>query len=122
MHSPFKRSRLSRLEVEPTQGGVLARLTDCELLDEDSTPGIKDQLFRLAEGMGPSVMLLDLGEVRFVSSTALGMIVSLHKVLKSQGGRLTLCDVNEHLLELFEVTQLTRLLDIRQKNSPPTTE
>ena len=72
--------------------------------------------------MGPSVMLLDLGEVRFVSSTALGMIVSLHKVLKSQGGRLTLCDVNEHLLELFEVTQLTRLLDIRQKNSPPTTE
>ncbi len=117
MHFPFKRTQRARLSVEATSGGVLAILSDCGLLDEDSTPAVEEQLFRLAEQLGPAELRLNLGEVRFLSSTAMGMFVNLHKTLRGQGGSLTLCDVNEDVLELFEVTRLNRLLDIRRAAS-----
>jgi anti-anti-sigma factor len=44
----------------------------------------------------------------------LGMFVSLHKKVQAVGGHLTLINVREELFDIFHLTQLDRILDIRQ--------
>jgi anti-anti-sigma factor len=56
---------------------------------------------------------LDFRDVRFVTASGLGQLVVLHQVLRARGGRLTLTGLSAHLREVFEVTRLTRVLDVR---------
>jgi anti-anti-sigma factor len=56
---------------------------------------------------------LDFREVRLVTASGLGQLVVLHQALRARGGRLTLGGLSAHLHEVFEVTHLTRVLDIR---------
>jgi anti-sigma B factor antagonist len=109
---PFRTDR-SRLRVQYSDYGVLVRLVGCEMLDEQLIPTVQAQLFGLAAELGPVNLTLDLEGVRMLTSTGLGMLVSLHKQLHAAGGSLTLRGLNDTVHEVFEVTLLTRVLDIR---------
>jgi anti-sigma B factor antagonist len=106
-------SHRSRLRVQHSDYGVLVRLVGCERLDEQLLPTVQAQLSGLAAELGPVYMTLDLEGVHMLSSTGLGMLVCLHKQLRAAGGRLTLRGMNDAVYELFKVTLLTRVLDIR---------
>jgi anti-anti-sigma factor len=56
---------------------------------------------------------LDFRDVRLVTASGLGQLVVLHQALRARGGRLTLGGLSAHLREVFEVTRLTRVLDVR---------
>jgi len=107
------RSDLSRLRVQHSDCSVLVHLAGCEMLDEQIIPTVEAQLFGLAAELGPVNMTLDLQGVRMLTSTGLGMLVCLHKQLHAAGGRLTLCGMSDAVYEVFKVTLLTRVLDIR---------
>ena len=51
--------------------------------------------------------------VKFLSSTTLGVLVGFHTKLHALGGQLTLAHLKPEIHELFVVTQLDRLFDIR---------
>ncbi|MCB1174113.1 MAG: STAS domain-containing protein [Leptospiraceae bacterium] len=55
--------------------------------------------------------LLDLERVRFIDSSGLGGIIKLNKRLKGGGGRLGICNLNNHVESLFRLTQTIKLLD-----------
>ena len=59
-------------------------------------------------------LVLDLSEVNDLTAGGLGQLVSLHKRLRASGGHLVLCNVGERAYEVFEVTRLIDLLDVRQ--------
>ena len=58
-------------------------------------------------------LTLDLAAVDFLTSTALTRFVRLDRALKTRGGRLTLVNVRPAVREVFAVTGLDRLLDVR---------
>jgi anti-sigma B factor antagonist len=74
---------------------------------------IRDHLDELAEELGTALLLLDFGNVDYVSSPALGMLVGLHRRLCASGRRLTLYDLRPQVLEVFRVTCLDRLFALR---------
>ena len=104
----------SYLRVKNTEDGVRVNLLDCERMDEDILPAVREQLFALVERTGGVPLLLDMGAVHYLSSIGMGMLVSLHRKLKAAGGRLTLCNVPTPILDLLEITQLIRVLDVRR--------
>lgn len=53
-------------------------------------------------------VVLDLGPVTFMDSTALGMIVHLAKRLENRGGKLALVITNPAINKLFSITALDR--------------
>jgi anti-sigma B factor antagonist len=110
-----------RLLVERTEDSIRVRLTGCEVLDEATLPVLREQLFALISEPGSHRMLFDLSGVRFLSSTGLGLMVALHKRLRDAGGSLTLFRLEGTVREVFEVTRLTRILDILPEE-PPTAE
>ena len=57
-------------------------------------------------------MLLDLGNVKYVSSALLGALVGLHKELLAAGRRLILRNLRPQVLEVFLVARLDEFLDL----------
>jgi anti-sigma B factor antagonist len=72
-------------------------------------------LGRLVDGLSQPDLVVDLQDVRYLTSTALGKLVALHKRVKAAGGRLTLMGVGDHVYEVFRVTRLHEILDVRPR-------
>jgi anti-anti-sigma factor len=89
-----------------------------------------EQHLRLADeylfGSGPEVggreVVLDLGNVECVASTALAGLLRLHGKLAEAHGHLRLGGVRPHVYELLEMTELHRVLDIRKAELTPSPE
>jgi anti-sigma B factor antagonist len=86
---------------------------DVPHLDENTTHAVKDRLFEVADTMEPDELHLDLGRVQWLTSVALGMVISLHRRLDQADKRLVLCNVRDGVGELLRLTRLDTLLDIR---------
>jgi anti-anti-sigma factor len=87
---------------------VVLRLTD-RILTRQS---VGDAL-RLRGERKQHHLLLDLSEVRLPSAGGLGALVGLHKKLRQRGGRLVLLNVQPWTYEVFALTRLTEVLDVR---------
>lgn len=71
--------------------------------------GLKlDELFE----KGKFALILDLGEVGFISSVGLGQIMRAYRTINQEGGRLRLVDLQPLVVDVFEVTKLDKLLEI----------
>jgi anti-sigma B factor antagonist len=102
------------LTVEQTRETTVVRFAGGDtILDGEQLPAVADHLFWVAETSGCRRLVLDLAAVVFLFSDVLGMLVALHKRLRSAGAHLTLCHVRPELYEVFATTQLDRLLDVR---------
>jgi len=64
------------------------------------------------EGVVRNHLLLDFSNVEYVTSVELGTLITLHKVMRNAGGRLTLFNLNDQVYEVFTVTHLQTLLGI----------
>jgi anti-sigma B factor antagonist len=92
-------------------------------LDEEALNRIHDQLFALADEPSESDLLLDFGNIEYLTSTALGTLVSLHKKLLARGRHMTVGNLSPQVYEVFAVTSLDKFLDLRlvgQENEPVT--
>ena len=71
-------------------------------------------LYRLVDDNHRKQVVLDLSRVRFVSSQAVGILVTMNKKLSNvAGGKLVLCGVGPDIMKLLKITRLDRLLAIR---------
>jgi anti-anti-sigma factor len=100
---------------EGASGDVtVVHFTGCNIsLDEEALDRIHDQLLALADEPGESDLLLDFGNVEYVTSRALGTLVSLHKKLLATGRHLTVGNLSSQVHEVFTVTRLDQFLDLR---------
>ncbi|MFM7138167.1 MAG: STAS domain-containing protein, partial [Planctomycetota bacterium] len=57
--------------------------------------------------------LLDFEGVELLSSAALGKLITFDRKVKTSKGRLKMCGVAPGILEVFQVTKLDKVFDIR---------
>jgi len=100
-----------RLLLEETPGGARLNLRS---LDELGAERARPHLLGLARSRPGRNLHLDLGRLEYLSSTGLGLLVALHHQVRAAGGRLSLLNVAAPVYEVFSVTRLTSLLDVRQ--------
>lgn len=80
-------------------------------LDVLTTPRLHAALEQLTEE-APDAVLLDLANVTFLDSTALGALVVAHRHLSDHGGELRLVAVPASVAKTFEITGLTERFHI----------
>jgi anti-anti-sigma factor len=108
-----------RLVVQATGDTTVVRFTgDKVFLDEEAARFLSEQLVALADGSIQDTLFLDFASVEYLSSLMLGTLLRLHRKLKEAGRQLTLGNLRPDVYEVFEVTRLTLLLDVR-RGSPP---
>jgi len=54
--------------------------------------------------------------VEYLSSAALGKLITLQKKAQAAGGWLVLCNVDAKIYEVFKTAKLDRILEIHQKD------
>ena len=57
-------------------------------------------------------LILDFGNVRFLSSAVLGLLIRVSRRIYEQEGQLRLCNINPKIYEIFKITRLTKTFDI----------
>jgi anti-anti-sigma factor len=82
-------------------------------LDEWVTHEVAGELADLAGVTESPVLLLDLGNVEYLTSTTLGWLVGLHTRLRSAGRHLALSHPQPQVRGVIEATCLDKLLDVR---------
>jgi anti-sigma B factor antagonist len=107
--------RRRRLEVEDIGDVTVVNFVDRRILDEQNIQIIGEQLFSLVDEVGRRKILLNFGNVEFLSSAALGKLIALHKKLQAVGGRLILCNIDDEIYEVFEITRLDKFFNIQKE-------
>ena len=107
--------RRRRLEVEDIGDVTVVNFVDRRILDEQNIQIIGEQLFSLVDELERKKLLLNFGNVEYLSSAALGKLITLNKKLQSVGGRLILCNIDPQIYEVFEITKLDRFFNIQKE-------
>jgi anti-sigma B factor antagonist len=102
--------RRSRLQTEMIGDVLVVNFVDRKILDEQNIQIIGEQLFGLVDQN--QKILLNFGNVEYLSSAALGKLIALNKKVKAAGGRLILCSIDPNIYEVFELTRLDQILKI----------
>lgn len=72
---------------------------------------LKQQVLEQLEG-GDLKFVIDFANTGYIDSSGLGVLVSLSKKIREQGGELRLSSLNDDLRTLFELTKLDTLFKI----------
>lgn len=102
-----------RLDIEEIGGVTVARFIDKKILDESNIQLIGSQMFGLVEQDGRKKIVLDFSNVEYLSSAALGKLITMDKKVKAAGGKLRLCCIRPDIYEVFTITKLNKIFDIR---------
>jgi anti-sigma B factor antagonist len=76
----------------------------------EGTPEVDDVLQRLVQ-QGHVRIVLDLEEVPYIDSTALGSLLRTHATVSRRGGAMKLLKVKGHVRELLELTRLLSVFE-----------
>ncbi|HEY2761592.1 MAG TPA: STAS domain-containing protein [Pirellulales bacterium] len=102
-----------RIEISETGEVTKVRFVDRKILDEANIQELGAELFGLVEQERRRNLLLNFTNVEFLSSAALGKLITLDKKVKANGGRLKLSNIRPEIYEVFAITKLNKLFDIK---------
>lgn len=100
-----------RVEVEDNEGVSLVNLLDRAIIHDLEIQQISSELDNLIAG-GKRRIVIDFGNVRHLSSQAVGILIQAQRRLKASGGLLKVCNPNPEVAEVFKITNLTRAIEI----------
>ena len=104
-----KATRLKALRIGDV---TVAELVDRKLLEETTIAQVGLELFALAGAAPAPRMVLDFINVAHMSSSALGMLITLHKRVREKDGQLRLCNIRPSIREVFSITRLDEVIRI----------
>lgn len=78
-------------------------------IDTLSAPEFEKKVGEIIDGV--SELVLDMAKVEYVSSAGLRVILKVQKLMLRQG-KMKLTNVNESVMEVFEITGFSDILDI----------
>jgi anti-sigma B factor antagonist len=103
-----------RLAVSEVGEVTMVHFHDRKITEDRRAEQVGRELYHLVEGEGPKKLLLNLSSVDFLSSAALGKLITLDKKTRARGGVLKLSNICPELLQILTVTRLDRLFDIEK--------
>src|SRR5580704_2373636 len=108
---PMSASR-RHLRLGPSDGVTVVSFVDTKIVTEENIQEVGDQLYSLVEDEGHRQLLLNFGNVQYLSSAALGKLINLKKKVGAVKGKLKLCCIHPDLLEVFRITRLDQVFEI----------
>ena len=97
------------MTITKTQDGTRLDLALAGRLDTTTAPQLEAELKQSIDGV--TELTLDFGKLEYLSSAGLRVLLSAQKVMNRQG-TMTVRNVNETIMEIFEVTGFSDILTI----------
>jgi anti-sigma B factor antagonist len=100
------------ITVEYAGNATIIGFTDHKILEEKDIKALQESLMSVIEQSEQINLILDFGNVRFLSSAVLGLLIRISKRIYEREGQLRLCRINPKIYEIFKITRLTKTFDI----------
>lgn len=100
------------ISVDYAGNATIMRFTDEKILEEQDIKALAESIMSVIEQAERINLILEFGNVRFLSSAVLGLLIRVSKRIYERDGQLRLCNINPKIYEIFKITRLTKTFDI----------
>lgn len=76
----------------------------------DETDELQNTIKKLSDE-GNLYLVIDLGDVAYLNSSALGVLISAHANYAKRNGKIKLCQLNKNIENLFIITKLSLIFE-----------
>lgn len=102
------------LLVQMVDGWCVIEFKTASLMDTMELERIAGAIYPLIDEQDHRRVILDFTAVRYLSSQAIGILLTLNRKLGAlDRSKLVLCGVNDTLMQLLKITRLDRVLTIK---------
>ena len=102
-----------RVSVDYAENATIVSFVDEKILEEMDIRVLQETIMSVIESASCAInLILDFGNVRFLSSAVLGLLIRISKRVYEGDGQLKLCNINPKIYEVFKITRLTKTFDI----------
>lgn len=106
-------SNLSRIEVSESANISVVRFQDQKIIDPEAIQELGQELFELVERDDRKKLVLNFENVEFLSSAALGKLITFEKKAKRNDSALILTNISPEIFQVFAITNLDKLFQIK---------
>ena len=104
-------STMNRIAVSDVGDVTVVQFVDRKILDESNIQEMGREMFSLVDDNRGKIVL-NFTNVEFLSSAALGKLITMDKKVKAASGQLKLSNIRPEIYEVFAITRLNKLFDI----------
>ena len=110
-------SKQSRIEVSDSSNVSVVRFRDQKIIDPEAIQELGQELFDLVDQDARGKIVLNFSNVEFLSSAALGKLITFEKKVKKEGAELILTDISPEIFQVFAITNLDKLFQIKDSEA-----
>ncbi|RPI64629.1 MAG: anti-sigma factor antagonist [Planctomycetaceae bacterium] len=100
----------SGLLVNEFYGTTVVTFQDSLILDGVVVDAIGQELYELVDKKAKRKIILDFTTVKSLSSSLIGVIITLQRKSAAINGRVILCGVRDELMKVFKIVSLDKIL------------
>ncbi len=90
---------------------VLVLQLSGDIIGEENGPELIGAINdKLADGH--TLCVVDLSGIRYINSSGLGLIITIHTKFKNKGGEMVIVNPSDHVKKLFSITKLDNIFKI----------
>ena len=106
-----------RLDVNESANITVVRFKDQKIIDPEAIQELGQELFDLVEKEDRRKIILNFANVEFLSSAALGKLITFEKKAKRIGAELILTNISPEIFQVFAITNLDKLFQDQGQRS-----
>jgi anti-anti-sigma factor len=106
-----------RLQVNESASISVVRFKDQKIIDPVAIQELGQELFDLIEKDDRKKIVLNFDNVEFLSSAALGKLITFEKKAKRTGAQMILTNISPEIYQVFAITNLDKLFKIKDSEA-----
>lgn len=91
---------------------AVATLADEKILEEQQLQSLEGSFMPLIEKNPQIQLIIDFSNVKFLTSSVLGLLIRISKKVYETKGTLRLCAIAPKIQEIFKITRLDKIFEI----------
>ena len=99
----------AKLVIQTFLDVTIVDFQEVRIRDSAEIVTIVEVLYRLVDALDRKKLILDFSKVRFLSSMAVGVLITLRKKAAAIKGTLVICGLRKQLMEVFEIMKIKKL-------------
>jgi anti-sigma B factor antagonist len=106
-----------RLDINESANISVVRFKDQKIIDPEAIQELGQELFDLVDKDDRRKIILNFANVEFLSSAALGKLITFEKKARRIGADLILSNISPEIYQVFAITNLNKLFQIKDSEA-----
>ena len=99
-------------KIEYFKNATVALIGEERILQEHDIQALESSIMPLIENSHGINLIINFSNVKFLTSSALGLLIRISKKIYEMEGKLLLCCIDPKIYQIFEITRLNEVFAI----------